>query len=173
MVPSTNNRKSELELQSKIQRHFPHFKLNRFPERCRSMNFEKDILTAEQKLITQYGFMKEEINFIMRYKPTFILLDHQEDEGIHHIHKYFVEKKGFELDVVRSLVVKYPYIISKSEEHLDKYFSVLVSKGFTEADAMKQLLDCPKLISVNLEEQLKEICFLMNLYNGLTEEDAL
>ena len=118
--------------------------------------------------------MKEEINFIMRYKPSFILVDHQQkDEGIQHIYKYFVDKKGFEKDVVRSLVMKYPYILGKSEKHLDQYFALLGSKGISEVVAMRQLLECPKLISVNLEEQMKEIFFLMNLYNGLSEEDVL
>lgn len=47
------------------------------------------------------------------------------------------------------------------------------AKGINEPEAMKALLDCPKLISVDLEEQVKEITFLMNLYNGLDEKDVM
>lgn len=48
------------------------------------------------------------------------------------LHKVFVEKKGFDLDVVRTLVVKYPYILGKSEEHIEKYFSLMGAQGLTE-----------------------------------------
>lgn len=41
--------------------------------------------------------------------------------------------------------------------------------GLTEDEAMKQLLDCPKLVNPNLEKQVKEINFLFNLYHGMTE----
>jgi hypothetical protein len=68
----------------------------------------------------------------MRYKPTFILLDLNEKEGMHSMYKIFVEKKGFEIDLLRTIVVKYPYILGKSEEHIEKYFSLLGEKGFTE-----------------------------------------
>lgn len=40
------------------------------------------------------------------------------------LNRVFVDKKGFNLDTVRTLVVKYPYILGKSEEHLMKYFSL-------------------------------------------------
>lgn len=75
--------------------HFPNFKLGKFPERCKTMNFERDILPAEAKLMQKYGFIKEEVNYIMRYKPTFILADQLEEkqEGMNHIYKFFVEKK--------------------------------------------------------------------------------
>ena len=61
----------------------------------------------------------------MKYKPSFILLDHLEREGMNTLNKLFVEKKGFELDIVRTLVIKYPYILGKREEELEKYFSVM------------------------------------------------
>jgi hypothetical protein len=48
------------------------------------LNFDRDIIAAEEKLINEYGFLREEINFIMKYNPKFILLggDKQEEEGI-------------------------------------------------------------------------------------------
>lgn len=56
-----------------MKEHFPGLKVKRFPLRVLAYDFEKDILEPEKKLIEQYGFVKEEINFIMRYKPTFVL----------------------------------------------------------------------------------------------------
>lgn len=109
-----------LPICKKMREHFPGLKMKRFPLRCLNLDFEKDIEPAEQKLISQYGFVKEEINFVMRYKPSFILLDKQgEGEGMHLMNKYFVDKKGFELDAVRTLIVKYPYILGKSEKELE------------------------------------------------------
>jgi hypothetical protein len=60
---------------SKMKEHFPQLKSKRFPTSAIGLDFEKDILASEQKLIETYGFKKEEINFVMKYKPSFILLD--------------------------------------------------------------------------------------------------
>jgi hypothetical protein len=46
------------EFVKKMTEHFPHFKVSRFPARCEKLDFTKDILAAEQKLMTQYGFVK-------------------------------------------------------------------------------------------------------------------
>lgn len=43
--------------------------------RVAELDFEKDIAPAEKKLIEEYGFVKEEIDFIMKYKPSFILFE--------------------------------------------------------------------------------------------------
>jgi hypothetical protein len=60
----------------------------------------------------------------MRYKPSFILLDIAgENEGIRVLHEYFVEKKGFEFEYVRTLVVKYPYILGKKPEEFEAFFT--------------------------------------------------
>jgi len=58
-----------------MKEHYPGIKMKRFPLRLISLDFDKDILPAEKKLIDQYGFVKEEINFVMRYKPSFILYE--------------------------------------------------------------------------------------------------
>jgi len=72
-------------------------------------------LPAEEKLINLYGFVKEEINFVMKHKPTFILLDIDGDRvGMNGLYKFFVEKLSFDIDAVRTLVVKYPVILSKN-----------------------------------------------------------
>ena len=85
------------------------------------MDFENDILKAEEKLISEFGFVKEEINFLMKHKPTFILFDHPEFKGkddgnIRIVHEVFVKKLGYSDELFRTLVVKYPFILSKNEE---------------------------------------------------------
>ena len=103
----------------KLREHYPGLKTSRLPLALLNLDFDKDILPAEEKLISQYGFLKEEVNFIMRYNPKFILLGENQktrDIGIEAMHRYFVQEKGFELDTVRTLVVRYPYILSKKIE---------------------------------------------------------
>jgi hypothetical protein len=100
-----------------------------------NLDFDKDVLPAEEKLISQFGFMKEEVNFIMRYNPKFILLSENQrtrDIGIEAMHKYFVQEKGFELDTVRTLVVRYPYILSKTIEEFKNFFEIMKKQGINE-----------------------------------------
>lgn len=149
-------------------------KISRFPTRIYELDFEKDILVAEQKLINEYGFLKEEINFIMKYKPSFILFEQDSQKtGLKSLVNYLVEERGFDMDVVRTLTVKYPYILSKEESDLRNYFEILTRHGLTEKEIIKALIECPKLISRNLEHQMKEIHFLFNLYHGMKDNDVL
>jgi hypothetical protein len=39
--------------------------------------------------------------------------------------EFFVKKYGFDIELVRTLVVKYPFILSKTEEHLENVFITL------------------------------------------------
>jgi len=86
----------------------------------------------------------------MRHKPNFIFFDQTEKVGIHVLKGFFVDKKGFDLDVVRTLVVKYPFILGKDEEHLNKFFDILKEHGLTDEEIMKYLVETPKLISMDL-----------------------
>jgi hypothetical protein len=97
------------------------------------MDFEKEILPAERRLIDEFGFVKEEINFIMRYKPTFILFEKEgEREGMLLLHKFFVEERGFDIDALRTLIVKYPYLLGKTRKDLEGYFSTMTKLGLNE-----------------------------------------
>jgi len=68
------------------------------------------------------------------------------------LYKFFVDKKGFDIDTLRTLVVKYPYIIGKTEENLNDFFKLMASHGLSETETMKVLLECPKLVSKNLNK---------------------
>ncbi len=108
-----------------MKMRFPELKMRRFPTRCNNLSFERDIIPAEEKLINTYGFLKEEINFVMKYKPSFILFEKERDnEGFKGLHRFFVEKKGFDIDTLRTLIVKYPYILSKNEEDIEHFFTI-------------------------------------------------
>jgi hypothetical protein len=71
---------------------------------------------------------------------------------------------------VRTLVIRYPYVLSKTKEELEHFFSVMKGQGLTEEETMKALLECPKLISKkDIEKQIKEIQFLFNLYHQISQ----
>lgn len=92
------------------------------------LDFEKDLLVAHQKLLEEWGFTEKEIKHIIKYKPAFLLYQNDYDkkkQGLIAINEYLVNKMGFSYDVVKTLIVKYPTILSKTEEQLDKQFSDL------------------------------------------------
>jgi hypothetical protein len=37
------------------------------------LDLERDIIPQEEKLISEYGFLKEEVNFVVRYNAKFVL----------------------------------------------------------------------------------------------------
>jgi hypothetical protein len=38
---------------------------------------------------------------------------------------------------------------------------------------MKQLIECPKLISIDLDKKIKEITFLFNLYHKINQKEVM
>jgi len=80
-----------------------------------------DIQHAETTLQEDFGFLPQEIKFVMRHKPSFIALDDQ--DGLTDLRKFFVDKYGFTIEQLRTLVVKYPYIVGKSHTHLEDFFA--------------------------------------------------
>lgn len=109
----------------------------------------------------------------MRYNPKFILVDHQKEQGIKTLQAFFVNEKGFDAEAVRTLVVRYPYILSKTRNELNTFFEIIKGQGLSEEETMRALLDCPKLISrKDLNKQIKEIQFLFRLYHGINEQEV-
>ena len=70
----------------------------------------------------------------MRHKPSFILFDQQleKDEGFLPLKNYLVDQKGFDIDVLRTLLVRYPATLSKKIEEYDQFFSVLEQNGIND-----------------------------------------
>ena len=112
----------------------------------------------------------------MRYNAKFILPEtHQASQeiGIKSLTEFFVKEKGFEMEAVRTLVVRYPYILSKSLTELRQFFETLKAEGLTDEETMKALLDCPKLISKKeLGKKIKEIQFIFRLYHQINEQEV-
>jgi hypothetical protein len=102
-----------------MKKHYSGLKMKKMPLSLLKYDFEKDILPAEERLINEFGFLKEEIDFVMKKKGKFILFEKQRDEGFLVVLDFFVKKLKFDIDVLRTLVVKYPFILGKSQEHFE------------------------------------------------------
>lgn len=132
---------------------YPGIKSSDIPARL--LNCSKEELERLEKQMCQtYGFQIEEVQFIMRYKPTFVFKPDGKNEqtGMAVLENYFVKTLGFDMELVRALVVKYPYILSKTPEQIEVVFKLLGSEGkIKRFDALQLVFECPKLLSVNLE----------------------
>jgi hypothetical protein len=73
-----------------------------------------DITNLESQLKKEFGFIKEEIRFVVRHKPSFLLWQESQKTGMNILREFFVKKYGFDIELVRTLVVKYPFILSKT-----------------------------------------------------------
>lgn len=65
----------EPEIVSKMRSRYTGIKKSRMSKAFLGLDIDRDIIPAEEKLISTYGFLKEEVNFVMRYNPKFILID--------------------------------------------------------------------------------------------------
>jgi hypothetical protein len=77
------------------------------------------------------------------------------------------------MEAVRTLVVRYPYVLSKSLSDFRVFFDTLRAEGLSDVEIMKALLDCPKLISKKeLSKKIKEIQFIFRLYHQINETEV-
>ena len=75
--------------------------------------------------------------------------------------------------MVKNLIVKYPFILCKDEAQINEFFQILNKNGVTTKKAMYSLIECPKLISLPLDKQIKDIVFLFELYHNISQEETI
>ena len=73
------------------------------------------------------------------------------------LYNLFVKKYGYDSELVRTLVVKYPFILSKTEAHLEEVFETLAKLGVSNQEAIKYVFSCPKLMSVKLDRNAQKV----------------
>lgn len=96
-----------------------------------------------------------------------------ESTGIYALNKFFVEKYGFSKELVRTLVVKYPFILSKKVKHLQSVFEALEKEaGISPEQSIRLIFECPKLLSIDLDEKMSKTFYLFDLYYGFTKEEV-
>lgn len=108
------------------------------------MDFDNEILPLKDQMMETYGFTSEEVNFIVRQRPATLL---QEDhKGIKPIFAYLKEERDFNDEQARSLILRYPAILSKERKHFEDYFSLLQENGISQEEATSLLIQYPKIL---------------------------
>lgn len=80
----------------------------------------------------------------------------KDSSGILAIKNVLCDEMSYPVELVKNLIVKYPGILCKSEEQMREYFAVMKNYGVGREKAMKNLLEAPRLISFDLEKQIKD-----------------
>ena len=116
------------------------------------------------------------MRIIAKAKPLVFLFDEEYERnksGIKAVEKVFCQDLGFSKDDVKTVITRYPPILSKTEEEIHQFFSFLQEQGLTKGKAMWSLKEAPRLISIDMEAQLKEIVFLFELYHNISKKDTI
>ena len=93
-------------------------KLANFPIRLFDIEFSK-LMQNEQQLQKEFNFSRQELAHIIKQKPTLLIFQEEYDShnrGILALKKVFQEDMGYSQEMVKSLIVKYPVILSKTTE---------------------------------------------------------
>ena len=78
----------------------------------------------------EFGFTHVELQFIAKHKSKFYYYDENGTKGIVALKRFFIEKLGYDAELLRTLVVKYPVILSKEIESIEKTFEILKNEGY-------------------------------------------
>ena len=134
----------------------------------------------EQRLIKEFHFVKEEIEHILTLQPKFLLglkpdlgLKDEDRYGILVLEEFYCKKHGHGKEFLRSLILRYPYLLNKSKSHIEGVFKLLSQNGVEEPEAIKLTFNFPKLFSVKLEKQMNETFSLFKIYNGIEREGVM
>ena len=101
------------------------------------------------------------------------MYDQHSDKGIEALTKLLVGKYGFSKELVRTLVLKYPQVLGKSDNSLINFFEYMKgSKNIDELTTMKLVFDVPLLLSTDVPKKVKEIEELFQVYHGITSEEV-
>lgn len=134
----------------------------------------------EQRLLKEFKFIQQEIDHILTLQPKFLLglkpdlgLKDEDRYGILVLEEFFCKKHGHGRDFLRSLILRYPYLLNKSKAHIEGVFALLAKNEVPEHEAIKLTFNYPKLFSVKLEKQMEEIFHLFKLYNGIEQKQVM
>lgn len=84
-----------------------------------------------------------------------------------------IDHYGFNKELVRTLVLKYPTILGKSKASLKYIFDYLKQrKGIEEADTLKLIFEVPALLSIDLAIKVREIEELFQVYHEITSDEV-
>jgi hypothetical protein len=139
-----------------------------------------ELQSYKQRLIKEFKFVDEEISHILKLQPKFLLglkpdlgLKEADRYGILVLEEFYCTKHGNGKDFLRSLILRYPFLLNKTKSHIEGVFELLAKHGIDEKDAIRYTYDYPKLFSVKLEKQMSEVFHLFKLYNNIEQDKVM
>ena len=77
-----------------------------------------------------------------------------------------INEYGFKKELVRTLVLKFPEILSMSKGQLRNFFRIMINnKGIDQRTAIKMVFDVPELLKVDIGVKAKELEELFQIYH--------
>jgi hypothetical protein len=174
--------KKELTHSQKV--HIMRAKYPEIPKRSQPLALldcsVEELKSYEQRLIKEFHFIKEEIEHILTLQPKFLLglkpdlgLKDEDRYGILVLDEFFCKKHGRGKEFLRSLILRYPYLLNKTKAHVEGVYELLAKNGVPPEEAIKLTFNFPKLFSVKLEKQMEETFHLFKLYNGIERQKVM
>ena len=128
----------------------------------------EELRKRRQHIRAEHGFTEEEIRFIARQKPNFLMYDKDESTGITALSELLISKYGATQDLVRTLVLKHPSVLGLSTQSIEETFDQLRdSKGIDYSDSLKLVFDVPALLSLDIAARSAEIEELFHIYHKI------
>lgn len=120
------------------------------------------------KLSNEYGFTKFELKFVRQRKPKLFYYDDDGKVGFGALEKLFIDELGYDKELLKTLVIKFPPILSKDTGHINNVLSIIEAEGFTKQEAVRLVFECPKLLSGDLATSIKNIQTSFHVYHRIT-----
>lgn len=70
-------------------------------------------------------------------------------------------------EYLNTLVVKYPFVLGKTQEEIETVFNTLKEYNVKTNAACEAIFKCPKLVSIKLDAKIKETLYLFELYHTM------
>lgn len=105
-------------------RYRTHFKKGQFSTRLDALS-QSDVIATEKKLMKEFKFSHGQIHKLIRHKPTILLYEQDYERnksGVRAMFKVIVEENKLKRKQAQELVIRYPAIVSKSEEDFRNFF---------------------------------------------------
>ena len=101
------------------------------------------------------------------------MYDKDPNKGIDALSNLFINRYGMNRDLVKTLVLKYPRVLNKSDASISNFFDYLKSnKKIDELTSMKLVFEVPILLTTDIPKQSKEIEELFKVYHGISADEV-
>ena len=80
-------------------------------------------------VIKNYKFIPDEIKYVLSLQPKFFVglkdqgLRDEDRYGILVLEEFFCQKHGFSKSFLRTIIVKYPYLLNKTKSQIEQVYA--------------------------------------------------